>query len=282
MVTTILHLASEPDKIGWENGFLTLCRDICGTGQEGQPPEDTFPYPHKALCPVCGNLVSPHRAESHTEWTDCKNCRPRAVTGEDQLLMLMRTTQENVRYLFGIEIEGALSVKREFLSWLNGKKKRQTADEIFHIDSVEPKGREKEWKHVAVLMGSLPDTVIAAEVVRYLCSVFLKQSTERLEYPDGLAEWFKAHYTFLIDQKDYAKKIDISLKMNAKTKESYQFWVQKLDSPLNTQITSMSHVLNLVRKWSRQQSYEVSQEDILNEESKRDSIALETHGQEDR
>lgn len=282
MVRTIFHLASEPDKIGWENGFLTLCRDICGTSQDEQLPEEETPYPHRARCPVCGNLVSPHRVEGHTEWEDCENCRLRVVTREDQLLALMRTTRENVRYLFGVEIEGVLIAKREFLSRFSGKKKRQRADETFHIDSLKPNGREKEWKHVAILMGSLPDAVIVAEVVRYLCSMFLKQGTQRLEYPEGLAEWFKVHYIFLIDRKDYARRVDNSLKLDSKAKEGYQFWTQKLDSPLNTRIISMSHALSLAQEWSRQEKFAVSQEDALSEVSKRDGVAPGTDDQESK
>lgn len=282
MVTTILHLAGKPDKIGWENGFLTLCRDICGTSQDEQLSEEETSYPHRARCPVCGNLVSPHRVEGYTEWKDCENCRLRVVTREDQLLSLMHMTRENVRYLFGVEIEGALIAKKEFISRFSGNRKRQTADEAFYIDSMEPNGRKKEWKHVAILIGSLPDAIIVAEVVRYLCSMFLKQGTQRLEYPEGLAEWFKVHYIFLIDRKDYARRVDNSLKLDSKTKEGYQFWIHKLDSPLSTRIICMSHVLNLVQEWSKQEKCAVSQEDVLSEVSKRDGAAPETDDQESK
>lgn len=114
------------------------------------------------------------------EWTDCETCRRRSVIRVDQLRTLVRSTQENVRHLLGIEIESELSARRELR--IRG---RHTVDEAFRIDTVQDKQKEQK-KHEAVLTNRLPDAVIAAKVVCYLCSIFLEQNAETLCRPGGL------------------------------------------------------------------------------------------------
>lgn len=268
MATSILNSAQAQDENSWKEVFLTLCKDVCGQGRDKLPPEDEA-YSCETCCPFCGNPVMGRRAEGRMEWTDCETCRHRSVIRVDQLRTLVRSTQENARHLLGIEIESELNARRELRI-----KGRHTVDEAFRIDTVQGEQKGKK-KHEAVLINRLPDAVIAANVVRYLCSIFLEQNAETLCCPGGLAEWFAAHYLFLIDRKDYAR----ILRKADELEEDYQFWAKKLGSPLSTRIIHMSRIMNLAREEKEREELGTSQESTSQEISEQAGGASDQGGQ---
>lgn len=244
------QMSISPD---WRKNFLDLCEDICGVREE-DPGSAREPLAN-AACPYCGQALEIQKpTSSRQKERMCRNCLRRVVRDTNQLQRLVRNTEKNVANLFGIQLKDSLPAKRLLqrreIRKMGKNASSDTSGKSASSDTPAISGfgiiKNKKGQPEACLWESLPDAVIAAEVVRYICESYFKAA-----YPDwggtaGAAQWMKVRYLRILDLGKYADTAEKLLCEKDAGEYGYAFWNRHMSDVLKGRTPHISWIAGII------------------------------------
>lgn len=240
----------------WLDNFLEICEEIySGRADRREGCGHTLETRDKLTCIYCGAQLSERAAIN--DWEKgvgtakqiCRDCWERKVTDTSYCHALVKEIVRNLESLFDISsnMEWDVIKQRIHIEWEQKKGKREMKNMPWESFVKIKTVRKRTYQ--MVLKTDVPDGVIVAAVVYFLCVQYLTAETGGLDPQiQGLAEWFVVNYLRILDMDRFASQYERlwsaqkpeNKKAGAKTKVKdgaayavpyYDFWVQKMGVP---------------------------------------------------
>lgn len=228
---TITCVSAQTPNPDWRKNFLILCEDICGSEDSRNPFKE---FRVHTACPYCGKAFEVQKSDRQ-KYRMCPDCRRRIIKDQNQLQRLVGETEKNVAHLFGIELKNKLPAKKlarppQSRNVKKGEPAKVSQPSGFYI------AKTKKGQTEVNLWGYLPDAVVAAEIVRYICESHFTEICGEWEGITGAAQWMRVRYLRIMDLEEYAVAAEKKVCQSETGAYGYVYWDPILKHGLSREI----------------------------------------------